>query len=136
MQSQCRHFGRHLGGALLALGVAFVSVQATAQTMKLVCKYDSAKLSDTATEKGYTIDCRNITDDRCPTQHYVLDANWKTQGDDAVLMQTAVSGLGEKSTQTTTVNRKTMRFAFRWEMASKEKPPPVLTGEGSCAPEK
>jgi hypothetical protein len=57
-------------------------------------------------------------------------------GDESVLNTTVTGGLGDTSTQTVTVNRSTLRFTFRWEMASKERPPPILTGEGSCVVEK
>jgi hypothetical protein len=136
MKSARKRIGSHWWSLLLGLSVAFSAVDATCQAMKVACTYESAKLSDTATEKGYAIDCRNRTDDRCPSPRYVLDANWKVQGDESILTQTAVSGLGEKSTQITTVNRKTLKFAFRWEMPSKDRPPPILTGEGSCVVEK
>ena len=133
MQSRNRHFCPQLCSLLLGLSVAFSApIKAADEAMKLACKYDSANLSDTDKEKGYAIDCRNRTDDRCPPQYFVLDASWKVQGDESVLNTTATSGLGETSVQTTTVNRATLRFTFRWQMASKDGQPPVLTGEGSC----
>ena len=123
----------------LLLGSSLVlspSIEAADAPMKLGCRYDSASLSDSGKDKGYAIDCRNRTDDRCPPQHFVLDAGWKVQGDESVLNTTVTGGLGDTSTQTITVNRATLRFTFRWEMASKERPPPILTGEGSCVVEK
>ena len=136
MQSKHKKFGPCSWGLVLSLSVLFsASIEAADEPMKLACKYDSAKMSDTAEEKGYLIDCK-ISTDMCPVQHFVLDARWKVQGDNSVLNTTVTSGLGETSTQTITVDRPALRFAFRWEMPSKKQPPPILTGEGGCVVEK
>ena len=137
MQSGHKRFRPHWGGLLLGLSVVLSpSVTAADEPMKLACKYESASLSDSGKDKGYALDCRNITDDRCPPQQLVLDGRWKVQGDESILNTSVTSGLGQTTTQTTTVNRATLRFTFRWEMASKERPPPILMGEGSCVVQK
>lgn len=137
MQSRRKRFRPDLWSLLLGLSLVLSpSIKAADEPMKLGCRYDSASLSDSGKDKGYAIDCRNRTDDRCPPQRFVLDSRWKVQGDESVLNTTVTGGLGDTSTQTVTVNRATLRFKFRWEMASKERPPPILTGEGSCVVEK
>ena len=137
MQSRRKRFRPDSWSLLLGLSLVFSpSIKAADAPMKLACRYDSARLSDSGKDKGYAIDCTNRTDERCPLQHYVVDAGWKVQGDESILNTTVTGGLGDTSTQTITVNRATLRFTFRWEMASKERPPPILTGEGSCVAEK
>jgi len=136
MQSRRNGVRPHLRSVVLGLCVVFSASAKADDPMRLTCKYDSANLSDSGKDKGYALDCRNRTDDRCPVQHFVLDSRWKIQGDTSILNTTATSGLGEVSTQTTTVNRATLQFTFRWQMASKDSPPPILTGEGSCVVQK